>query len=106
MSLIDDILTKFDVKFDDLNTAERETLNTMLESLQKKQLTVEKIKEYIGVMRDSVEMELTKIGHESKQDIFLKARLRNYMLLESFLASPEKARLAIERSLQGIKPRK
>ena len=99
---MDEILTRFNLKYEDLNTAERETLNTMLASLSKNELTIAKIKEYIESMRDAVEDDLTKVGHESKQDIFLKARLRNYMLLEAFLTTPEKAKRAIETALSAI----
>lgn len=101
--MIDELLKKYNVKYEDLNSAEKETLSNWLTSLQQGTITTEKIREYIGNMRSSVEQELTKIGHENKQDIFLKARLRNYMLLEAFLQSPEKARKAIEQALSKIK---
>ena len=103
--MIDQILERLNLRYDDLNAAEKETLHTWGESLAQNQLTVEKIKQYIATMRDSVEQELTKTGHNSKHDILLKARLRNYMLLEAFLTSPEKARKALEASLQGIRPK-
>lgn len=103
--MIDNLLEKFGLKYDDLNAAERETLHQWGASLTQNHLTTEKIKSYIGKMRDSVEQELTKTGHDSKQDIFLKARLRNYMLMEAFLTSPERAREAMEGLLQNIKPK-
>lgn len=99
---IDDILEKFNLKYEDLNSVERETLNSWLEVLDKNKLTLESIKTYIASMRDAVEQELTQTGHNSKQDIFLKARLRNYMLLEAFLSTPERARQALEKSMVGI----
>lgn len=98
----DKILEKLGLKYEDLNNIEKETLNNWMESLQKNQLSVETLKSYILSMRDSVENELTKAENGSKQDIFLKARLRNYMLLEAFLTSPEKAKAALERSLSGM----
>ena len=103
MGALDDILQQHNLKFDDLTPVERETAFSMVEALQKSELTIQKIKDYIHTMRDSVEIELTKIGHENKQDIFLKARLRNYMLLEAFLVSPEKAKMALDNALKGIK---
>jgi hypothetical protein len=96
-------LKKYNLKYEDLNQAERGTFNMWLESLQKGALTIEKIKEYITNLKVSVEQELTKYDLGSKQDLFLKARLRNYMLLEAFLMSPQKAKEAIERSLAGVK---
>jgi hypothetical protein len=100
---MDEILKKYGLKYEDLNATEKETLNTWLVALQQGQLTIDKIKDYLKTMRDGVEQELTKIGHENKQDIFLKARLRNYMLLEAFLETPERAQKMIEKSLSGIK---
>lgn len=102
MITTDDILKKYGLKYEDLNAIERESLNKMVTSLGDSVITVEKIKEYIAVMRDSVEQELTKTDNNTKQDIFLKARLRNYMLLDAFLKTPEKAKAQLERAISGI----
>ena len=99
-------LTQLGLRYEDLKLEERETLNNWMQALGKNALSIPRIKEYIHSMRDGVEQELTKVGHNSKEDIFLKARLRNYMLLESFLDSPERAKKAIEQSLQGIANRR
>jgi len=100
---MDDILKKYGLKYEDLNPTEKETLNTWVNTLQQAQLTTDKIKDYIHTMKEGVELELTKIGHENKQDIYLKARLRNYILLEAFLLTPEKAQKMIDKSIGGIK---
>ena len=100
---MDQLLEKLGLKYEDLNSAEKETLNSWYDALSKSQLTLESIKTYIATMRDSVEQELTKTDHNSKQDIFLKARLRNYMLLEAYLSTPERAKQAIEQQLSGIR---
>ena len=100
--MIDKLLEKFGLKFEDLNDLERDWLTTQLESLQKGVLSVEKIREYISGMKSAVEHELTKTDHNSKQDLFLKARLRNYLLLEAFLSSPQKAQQALEDALSNL----
>lgn len=99
---MDQILTQYGVKYEDLNPTEKETLNEMVRSLKQNILTVEGIKDYIVTMKESVEEELTKVGHESKQDLFLKARLRNYLLLLAVITSPEKAKKRIEQALKGL----
>ena len=38
-----------------------------------------------------------------KKDFYLKARLKNYLILYDFLSAPEKARKYIEQSLKNIK---
>lgn len=99
---IDELLKRIGLKYDDLTAVEKETLNSWMESLQKGQLSVETIREYIRSMKEAVEQELTKYDLNSKQDLFLKARLRNYMLLEGFLSTPERAKQQIENALSGI----
>ena len=100
--MIDDLLQRVGLKFEDLNAQERETLNVWLQALQQGELNTGKVKEYIASMRDGVEQELTKADLNSKQDTFLKARLRNYMLLEAFLSTPEKAKGQMERAVAGL----
>lgn len=56
-------------------------------------------------MKYSVEDKLTKTTHNSKQDIFLKARLRNYILIEAFLTGPDKAREQLDRAIAGFASR-
>ena len=104
--MIDELLAKAGLKYEDLNPSERETLNVWMEALQKGQVSVEKIKEYITSMKESVEQELSKSNLGSKQDLFLKARLRNYMLLDAFMTTPEKAKEQIENAISGMVGRK
>jgi len=92
-----------DVKYEDLNATERATLYSWVDSLQKSELTIEKVKGYITTMRESVEQDLTKTTLDKREDIFLKARLRNYILLEGFLYGPERAKQALKKALEGVK---
>lgn len=98
----DALLKKHGLKYEDLNAAERETYTSMVASLQQNVLTVEAIRAYIDNMIHSVEDELSRFDLGSKQDIFLKARLRNYMLLRAVLQSPEKAKKQLELALKGM----
>ena len=100
--MLDQILEKAGLKYEDLNSVEKETLNSWMETLQKGQISVERIKEYVTSMKEAVEQELTKHDLGSKQDLFLKARLRNYMLLEGFLATPERAKQQMENAISSM----
>jgi len=104
--MLDQFLEKAGLKYEDLNSVERETLNTWMEAFQKGQVSVERIKEYITAMREAVEQELAKSDLGSKQDLFLKARLRNYMLLDAFLTTPERAKQQVENAISGMIGRK
>jgi len=99
---MEELLEKYGLKYEDLNISEKETLNSWLSALQQGQLTLEKLADYIATMRASVEQELTHYDLGSKQDIFLKARLRNYMLLEAFLTTPAKAQAQLESAIKGM----
>ena len=113
--MIDEILKRYGVKYEELEDVEKETLNTWLDALKQGQITIEKVREYLRAMRDSVELTLEsepefiqvfifKIRND--KNILLKARLRNYRLLESFLSTPQKAKAAINRALAGVAGRK
>jgi len=99
---IDELLKKYNLKFEDLNVVERETLFTWIAALEKGKLTIESIKTYISAMRDAVEHEITEPNLDPQKDLLLKARLRNYMLLDAFLSTPGRAKQALERAVAGI----
>lgn len=102
MNVTEEIEKKFDIKVETFNDLEKETYYNMLEQVQKAQMSPEKLKAYISSMKAAVETELTKIDLTSQQDIFLKARLKNYLLLESFLISPEKAKQVLEDMISSM----
>ena len=109
--MYDEILEKIGLKYEDLNSSEKETLNQWVQSMQKSSLTLEKVKESIQSMRYAVEQELINEPETrffffiNRKQILLKARLRNYMLIEALLTSPERAKQALEQMLQGLKPK-
>ena len=107
MNLSDKILDEMGLRYEDLNIAERETYNA--QAFDIKNITINDLKEHIGDMKNAVAMQLsdlTNIDEDYDKDIFLKARLKNYILLEAFLTSPDKAEKALKDSLKNIKPQK
>ena len=109
---MDDILKKFGVKFEDLNTVERDTLLGWVEAMNQNKLTLSTVKEYISRMKDSVAEQLADepefervliFSFPNRKQILLKARLRNYILFESLLESPERAKKAVEKAVANIK---
>lgn len=100
--MIEELLKKYNLKYEELKPAEKETLNVWLEAIQKGQLTLDKVKQYIASMKSAVEMELSKAKLDSREDSHLKARLRNYILLEAFLSTPERAKQELENVLSNI----
>lgn len=110
MSLTDKLEEK-GINISSLNPIEKETYFKMLETVQKSQLTPEKLREYITYMREAVERELVKEPEfnyififkvPNRNQIMLKARLFNYLLLESFVLSPEKAEKQLDEMINGL----
>lgn len=94
---------KFNLKYEDLNPLEKETLSQWYQSLEKSELTVPRIKDYLENLIKAVENELAAYNLPKNQDLFLKARLKNYLMLHDFLSAPDKARKYIEESLNNLK---
>ena len=120
MNVRDEILSSFGLSEDDLDTegykGEREQLDAWIQGLEKNQLTIERIKESIAQMKYTVEQELVLepeikyilfiFPRVNRKHIYLKARLKNYMLLEALLSSSERAKAMIKQMLANIKPAK
>jgi len=94
--MLDDIqkyLESLGIKdFDDLRPDEKDSYFKLLDLADKSKITLEDIKTHIKQMRTSVEFALSSEKLNKKEDIFLKARLKNYILLESLLERPERAK--------------
>jgi benzoyl-CoA reductase/2-hydroxyglutaryl-CoA dehydratase subunit BcrC/BadD/HgdB len=99
---IDTILERLGLKYEELNFDEKATLSGWMEQLQGNKLTLEDVKKNVTSMKESVERELSVSNLDKRNDAFLKARLRNYLLLEAFMTSPEKAEQALQRQLAGL----
>ena len=98
------------IKYEDLNAAEKETLSKWEQTLAKNELTLQHVKDYIPRLIEAVEREITDVKESTsiwsflfrKKDIFLKARLRNYLMIQDFLSTPDRAKKYIEQSIQNI----
>jgi hypothetical protein len=101
---MDELLKLFGVKdlsYDQLTPPERQTFHSWLDGLRKNQLTVADIHKYITQLRDQVEGELTKPNLTPREDIYLKARLRNLLLLDSMLSLPVKAEELLRKQVSS-----
>lgn len=125
MNEVDKLLKEKGLTFEDLKGQERDVYFSWLKALEGNQLTVEKIKTFVSDARQSVEIELSeyedvpntwlsllslflplygviKKWYQDRKKIALQMRLRNYILLEAMLTSPEKAREAIKQQIEQI----
>ena len=91
--------------FEDLEMAERDTIMSWQKSLEGKEITVDSVRVFIKRWHEAIDDGLANHKLGKNQDLFLKARLKNIILLEAFLAGPEKAKAAVEMYLDNLKDR-
>jgi len=72
--------------------------------LKSLELTLSDVKDHVKVLIETVERELATYDLPKNKDLFLKARLKNYLIIADFLTGPDKAKKYIEQSIQDIKP--
>lgn len=117
--MIDELLEKFGLRYEDLDTpghgGERKTLLEMEAASRKGQVSIESTRQYIASMKDAVERELIDEPEfnylfifkiPNRKQIYLKARLKNYMLLEAYFSTPERMKQMMEDMLAGMVGRK
>ena len=97
------LLEKFGLSYEDLNTVEKETYVAWLNDWENKKLDIVDVRNYIVAMKNAVAMELADTPYSDKdKGRILKARLKNYILLEAFLTAPEKARERLEATVKSL----
>lgn len=106
----DDLLASMGLKYEDLKAAERETFNRKLKELEKSEITLSSWKEHISQMKTSIELEMSKLSEEDLDDKqvrarmkYLLARLKNYILMEAYMQTPERAKEQFKIQLSSLK---
>ena len=110
MDQVEELLRKHGIKdFDDLNPIEREEYFKILDVVEKSKVTLEDYKRHITTMRQSLEVSLVDepeyiyslplpfLKRPNPKITQIKARLKNYLLLEALFDRPERARQMLEQ---------
>lgn len=128
MNSFDEILSRVGLKYEELRPDERETLNTWTTALQAGPLTVDQVAANITRMRETLEKELTDIKsktpawitvlsifvplvaiilkwYQDQEELGLKARLRNCLMIEAMITGPEKRRADVNRQIDALASR-
>ena len=114
MSFLEDTLKRLGIdSYDGMSEAEKTTYDSWLAQMSK-DITVNDIRDNVRSMQSSVILELSEepefiyskifpfLKRSNPKNIYLKARLKNYLMLSAFLSSPEEARKTVERNLQQL----
>ena len=114
----EEYLAKYNLTYEDLRPDERQWLADMVKAQRESQLTLERLKQYVTNMRESVSNALENepeyvyflgvFKRENRNNLLLKARLRNYRLLLTVLTGTSRQTAEIDAALANIpaKPRK
>ncbi len=109
--MLDDFLEAKGLKYGDLTPEEREYATSLVNSIQSNALTLEKVREAIHGMKEAVERELVNTDEfvyflwfkrVNRKQIYLKARLQNYLLIEMLLSTPDKLKAQLDAGLSNI----
>lgn len=100
MYTMDDFLEHLGITYDDLKPQEKEHYQNWYKQVENSTLTLDGVKNYIIDLRRTLEKEITESNNSEKQDLYLKARLRNLLLIESLFISAERAKQALESELK------
>lgn len=112
---MNELLKKFNLKYEDLTSEEIATLDKWQQSLASRSITLPDIKDYINTMIEVLERELhgydtpktfTSFLFRGRRNRNLEARLMNYLMLRDFVTAPEKARVFVEKQLSQLSPKK
>jgi hypothetical protein len=106
MDIFESLLQNLGIKdYDQLTPDEQTTYRSWLEKVEKAKITLEDVKKGVSSIREALEMELVNEKQCSPKDLFLKARLKNIIIIESILSRPDRAKAALEGYVSQTKAR-
>jgi hypothetical protein len=95
---VQEVLTSAGIKdFDELTAVEKESYFKLLEVAESGKITLEDFQKNVKKMRESIDYALAVEDLGVTKDIFLKARLKCYIIFEAFFEKPERAREMLEQ---------
>ena len=100
--ILTEILTKLGLKYEDLNSDEKETYRNWEEVLVNKEMTMENIKQFLNTVILQIETDLIQPDNSDKKDSFLKAQLRCYKTILFFIESPKQSKDYLEAYLSTL----
>jgi hypothetical protein len=88
---------------DELSKEERDVYFSHLKLIEGKVLSIDDMKTFIRQVITVVERELVDAEEGTHKSLGLKSRLKNMLVIESFLYGPERAKKTIENYYSNLK---
>lgn len=96
--MFEKIFEKLKIKnYLDLNNEEKKTFEEWQKVLNKNEISIKELKEFITSQIDIVTNQLLTYKNSSQKDLYLKMMLRNYRMILAFIQSPQKAKEYLEK---------
>lgn len=90
MISIDQLLSRAGVRREELTKEEEQSFLEMYELAKKNDLSVQKIKDIIDELVQNLSLKVSEWDTPKHQDIYIKARLRNYLVLQGALNAKDR----------------
>ena len=100
--MLENFLKKIGVKGYDELTQEEKAVYQQYQEVLTKQVTVDDIKSFIKAQIDTILISLSDYDNPAKKDIYLKARLRDMMMIKALLESPDKAKENLKNVIKNL----
>ena len=95
------IIEKLKKKYGGLRSGEEESIHKEWQKFwEQKEVTVEKIKETLKMVVNSVEIELINPENSKEKDLFLKAQLKNAKIILGLIGQSERSTKEEEESFE------
>lgn len=98
--MINEILTKLGLKYEDLKDEERKIYDAWTAILNKSDVTIEDLKRILPSEIEKARAEHEKYENSEKAELFWKAYVRILSLLTSIISTPAKEREALKEQLK------
>ena len=101
MSLLNRMLGKLGVSYDQLSDEERRTFNTWQDALSGRKLTDEDVARFLNGEYDDAVKKLSSAKFNERTDTFLKMKVDFIIKVKEFLATPEREKQMVERQIES-----
>lgn len=99
MSVLNDLLDKLKLKYEDLSAEEKKTYEEYAQVLSQPEVTIDDLKAFIPAQLKRLQSEQNDYRNTEKKDLFLKAQIRNLEMIYAFIQGPEARRKWLEETL-------
>lgn len=101
MSILNKMLGKLGVRYDQLSDEERRTFNVWQDALSGRKLTDDDVARFLdGEQMDAVK-KLSSATFNERTDTFLKMKVDFIIKVKEFLATPEREKQMVERQIES-----